>query len=195
MFLPYAEKQLGEMKRLIDQIDRDALNRIVDLLLDAHRRRARVFICGNGGSASTASHFACDLGRGASVPGVPRFRVLSLSDAIPTFTAIANDLSFDDLFAEQLINLFEPGDVVIGISCSGNSENVIRALAYAKEHGGHTVGLLGFGGGKMQGMVDLSLTADSYDYGLVESIHLLIEHLISFSFKERFSRHHDAPAT
>jgi D-sedoheptulose 7-phosphate isomerase len=192
MFQDYADRQLTEMKRLVDQIDRVELERIVEVLLDAHARRAQVFIIGNGGSAATASHFACDLGRGASVPGHARFKVLSLSDAIPTFTAISNDLSYDDIFREQLINLFDPGDVVIGISCSGNSENVVRALAYAKEHGGVTIGLLGFGGGKMQKMVDRYLTCDSYDYGLVESVHLLIEHIISFSFKERFEAQNHA---
>ncbi len=186
MFSDYSGKNFSEMKRLLDVTDQATLGRIVDLFDAVLKKGKTVYIIGNGGSAATASHWANDLGKGAAVEGHPRFKVISLCDNISTITAIANDLSYDDIFIEQLKNLLEADDLVVGISCSGNSENVVRALTYATERGAKTVGLLGFGGGKMRSMVDEELTVDSYDYGLVESAHMFYEHVISFYFKARF---------
>ena len=187
MFDDYAGKQFTEAKRLIDALNVADLRAIADLLGDAWRQDRTLYLVGNGGSAATAAHWANDLGKGASVEGKKRFRVVSLCDNISTITALGNDLSFDDIFVEQLKNLMNPGDVLIGISCSGNSENIVRAVEYARQNGGKTIGVLGFGGGKMKNLCDRSVVVDSYDYGLVESLHLLVEHVVSFFFKERLS--------
>ena len=170
---------ISEVQRCTDLMPQDVLGEIVQVLVQACHDGRQVFIFGNGGSASTASHFACDLGKGAALPDKRRLRVMSLNDNVALMTAISNDISYEMVFKEQLINVLNPGDVIIGISASGNSPNVVRAFEYAREVGASTIGLIGFGGGKMKALSDHSVIIDSWDYGVVEGLHLVLEHLIA----------------
>jgi len=179
-----AQDYLEDLKKTIDSIDVGEIEKIARVLLKAYKTGRRVFILGNGGSASTASHMACDLGKGTLKnvynPKENRFQVISLTDNVATMTAFANDLSFDDMFVQQLHNLVGKGDVVIGISGSGNTPNVIKALIYAKSQGAVTVGLLGFGtGGKARDLVDYQITIKSSNYGIVEDLHLVLDHILT----------------
>ena len=156
-----------------------------DLIYTAHRAERDVFVVGNGGSASTASHMACDMGKGASIEGRRRLRIQSLNDNMAHFSALANDISYDAVFVEQLKNLIRRDDVLIGISASGNSPNVVNAFAYAKEVGAKTIGLLGFTGGKMKPLSDVAIHVDSDEYGPVEDAHLIINHIWTEQLKAR----------
>lgn len=179
-----AKNYLSELKKTADLISFDDIQKIVDVLLEAYKNDKTVFILGNGGAASTASHMACDLGKG-TLKNVynqreKRFRVISLTDNVATLTAFANDLSFDDMFIQQLHNLVKPGDVVIGISGSGNTPNVIKALMYAKQEGATTIGLLGYHkGGKAKEFVDYDITIQSDSYGIIEDLHLALDHVLT----------------
>src|SRR2546428_9130265 len=128
---------------MLRDISQAHLQNILSLLEDAYRNGHRIFIMGNGGSAATASHFALDLAKNTIMPGVPRLKAISLTDHVPLITAWSNDTAYEHVFAEQLANMIEPGDVAIGISTSGNSPNVINALRLTKQQGGVTIGLLG----------------------------------------------------
>jgi len=156
------------------------IDTIAGVLYSAYEQERTTFVFGNGGSASLASHFACDLGKGTSAPGSDRkrFRVIALTDNIPSMTAWANDCSYDDIFAEQLRNLIRPGDIAFGISCSGNSPNVLSALRVGKEHAAITVGLGGFQGGKMAGLCDFSFIVPSDNMQIIEDLHLSVAHCI-----------------
>ena len=155
-----------------------------DIIAGAFKKGGKLLICGNGGSASTASHFTSDLAKGTIVEGVPRFKALSLADNIPQMLAWGNDSCYENIFVEQLKNLFEPGDVVLGISGSGNSENVLRAIKYARENDGVTVGITGFDGGKIKDMVDLCLIVPVHNMQKTEDVHMLIDHLTTLMIKE-----------
>ena len=159
----------------------------IDAIMAAYYADKQIFVIGNGGSASTASHIACDLGKGTSVPGKPRFRVISLTDNVATMTAWSNDVSYEDVFIEQLKNLVNPGDLVLGISASGNSENVIRAIRYANEIGCKTVGWSGFGGGKLAEICDINVVVDSNLYGPVEDVHLILNHILHAWIREELT--------
>ena len=151
---------------------------MVSLILDAYRSDDRIFVMGNGGSGSTASHFACDLNKGCCMDLDKKFKMVCLNDNIPTLLALANDVSYEVVFEEQLKNFFCAGDLVIGISASGNSENVLRAVRFAKANQGRTVGLSGFRGGALAQLVDVSLVAASDDMQKIEDIHLIAVHMI-----------------
>lgn len=179
-----AQNYLDDLKMTADLIDLGDIQKIANVLLSAYRRNSRVFILGNGGSASTASHMACDLGKGTLKnvynPTEKRFQVISLTDNVATMTAFANDLSYDDMFVQQLHNLVSKDDVVIGISGSGNTPNVIKALAYAKEQGAITIGFLGYkNGGKAKVFVDYDITIQSNNYGVIEDLHMVLDHLLT----------------
>lgn len=137
----------SHIKDCLDSLPFDRLDELVELMRDKSDSGRKIIIFGNGGSASTASHFACDLAKGIFTGGGPRIKALSLNDSIPLMTAWANDDGYDRVFVEPLANYLEEGDLVIGISASGNSPNVIRAIEYANSHGAATVGLVGKGGG------------------------------------------------
>ena len=149
----------------------------------AYRDDRQVFVIGNGGSATTASHMACDLAKNiypaGAAPGVRRFRVLSLTDNVALITAIANDCGYDRVFAEQLSYYVRPGDLVIAVSASGNSPNVLEGLAAARAAGANTADLLGFGGGQARELADVTVVVDSRDYGHVEDAHLVVNHLVT----------------
>ena len=179
------KEYLNSLKEAIAELDLNALERIVDTLLEAQVNARQIFLFGNGGSAITASHFTCDLAKTAAVPGKPPLRAICLTDNIALITAIANDISYNDIFVEQMSMLWNDGDLAIGISASGNSPNVIKAMEYANDHSGRTIGICGFGGGKLAKIVDLHITFSSYNYGVVEDMHLIINHLISQAFQQR----------
>ncbi len=162
----------------------DFFDSLATIFLEARNDNRKIFFCGNGGSASTASHFTSDLAKGTIVEGRPRFKALSLADNIPQMLAWGNDSCYEDIFVEQLKNLFEPGDVVVGISGSGNSENVLRAIRYANENDGKTIGITGFDGGKIKDMVDLCLIVPVHNMQKTEDVHMLIDHLTTLMIKE-----------
>lgn len=157
---------------------------IVSVLAGARDSGRRVYVMGNGGSASTASHMASDLGKGASRKDASRFRAIALTDSIPAMLAWANDSSYADIFVEQLANHLEPGDVVIGISGSGNSENVIKAIEYSNGAGAVTIGLSGFDGGRLAKAAKVGYVVPSRCMQQVEDVHLIIEHLISMALRD-----------
>ncbi len=171
---------LGEIKKN----NADFFDKLASIFFEARENNRKIFFCGNGGSASTASHFTSDLAKGTIVEGRPRFKALSLADNIPQMLAWGNDSCYEDIFVEQLKNLFEPGDVVVGISGSGNSANVLRAIKYARENDGVTVGITGFDGGKIKNMVDLCLVVPVHNMQKIEDVHMLVDHLTTLMMKE-----------
>lgn len=170
---------LKSLKEAITELDLNQVNGIVAVLQEARENTRQVFLFGNGGSAATASHLACDLVKMTALPGKPPLRAISLTDNVAMITAIANDISYADIFVEQMSALWNQGDLAIGISASGNSPNVLKAIEYAKSHGGKTIGFSGFGGGKLAQIADLNITFSSRNYGVVEDMHLVLTHLIS----------------
>lgn len=185
----------GYMSLVMDtlrQVPIENASRVVEVIYQAYETGKQVFIVGNGGSASTASHFACDLGKGSVVNGKPRLKVLSLNDNMALLTAYANDVSYEDVFAEQLKNLLDEGDVLIGITGSGNSPNILKALETANEMGAVTVGLLGFGGGKARKLCRVHVTVDEDIYGPVEDIHMFLAHAVSEGFKHLVGKYQQA---
>jgi len=183
----FIDAYLDDVIRCLREIKKnnaEFFDRLATIFLEARADNKKIFFCGNGGSASTASHFTSDLAKGTIVEGTPRFKALSLADNIPQMLAWGNDACYEDIFVEQLKNLFEPGDVVLGISGSGNSENVLRAIRYARENDGVTVGITGFDGGKIKDMVDLCLIVPVHNMQKTEDIHMLIDHLTTLMIKE-----------
>jgi D-sedoheptulose 7-phosphate isomerase len=177
-FQEFARQYLNGLNGLLDGFDTEAFDRIVNSILDAYSDEQAIFIMGNGGSASTASHFACDINKGCCLDLDKKFKVICLNDNIPTLLAYANDLDYASVFVEPLINFFRAGDLVIGISGSGNSENVLRAIRYANKNGGKTVGLTGYSGGKLGQLVDIAYVAASDDMQKIEDVHMIIVHMI-----------------
>ncbi len=155
------------------------LEHVLFLLEEAYRNGHRIFIMGNGGSAATASHFALDLAKNTIMPGAPRLKAISLTDHVPLITAWSNDTAYEHIFAEQLANMIEQGDVVVGISASGNSPNVINALCLAKQTRAATIGLLGAKGGKIKEMVDAYVLAPGQNIEQEEDAHMILAHVIT----------------
>ena len=181
------QKYLSHLQGVLERLSLPDVRKSIDLVMEAYHADQQIFVVGNGGSASTASHIACDLGKGTSVIGEKRFRVISLTDNVATMTAWSNDVCYEDVFVEQLKNLVNPSDLVIGISASGNSENVLRASRHANAVGCKTVGWTGFGGGKLAGITDVSVVADSHEYGPVEDVHLVLNHILHAWIREEFT--------
>jgi D-sedoheptulose 7-phosphate isomerase len=176
---------LAGLRACIDEIERQDIAAVVEVIYRTYLTSRQLFIFGNGGSAATASHMVCDLRKGAAVPGRRRIKAFSLTDNVSLLTAVGNDIDYESIFVEQLIDNIEQGDAAIGISASGNSPNVLAAIAYAREYGATTVGFTGFGGGKLKGMADVSINLSSRDYGQVEDMHLALEHIITCMVRER----------
>jgi D-sedoheptulose 7-phosphate isomerase len=164
--------------RLFNQLDYAPVEQVIARLERARAEGRRIFLFGNGGSAATASHFACDLGKGTIQPDRPRLQVISLADNLATLTAYANDSGFDTIFAEPLITLAKPGDIAIAFTASGNSPNVVRAMDAAEQHGLVTIGFTGFDGGKIKDRVELNLHVPINSFPHVEDIHLALTHVI-----------------
>jgi len=180
----YAEYVAG-IKRTLDTLPWARVDQVLDVLDAARLGGRKVFVFGNGGSASTASHMACDLSKNTALPGAPRLRTLALNDNMALFSALGNDLGYESVFAEQLATLVDAGDVVIAISASGNSPNVLNAIAVAAERGATTIGLSGYAGGKLASLVDYPIVAENDCIEQVEDIHLILEHMITTALRER----------
>jgi D-sedoheptulose 7-phosphate isomerase len=170
-----------EMLRSISQAQ---LQQVLSLLEDAYHQGHRIFIMGNGGSAATASHFALDLAKNTITPGAPRLKAISLTDHVPLITAWSNDTAYEHIFEEQLANMIEPGDVVIGISTSGNSLNVINAIRLAKQIHAATIGLLGANGGLIKTIVDAYVLATGTNIEQEEDAHMILAHVITRHMRE-----------
>ena len=174
--------------RASESVDLASVDALVDLLADAYERGASVIVIGNGGSASNASHLAQDLSKGA-VPDLEgkRFKVMSLADNVAFMTAIANDIGYERVFELQMRQFAKEGDVLIAISGSGNSPNIIHAGEYAKANGIKLVGITGFDGGKLKGMSDLSVHVPCDDMCKSEAVHSILFHMVADLLKEKLS--------
>ena len=179
------------LKEALEKINPKDIENISEILARAYRADKSVFIIGNGGSAATASHFACDLGKGTLERhydmSKKRFKAYSLTDNVSTITAYSNDLGYEDIFSQQLRNLIQKGDILIVITGSGNSKNILKAVELANKNGATTIGLLGFNGGKAAEIVDHKIIIDSYNYGIVEDLHLVLEHMLCQGLKEKIN--------
>jgi D-sedoheptulose 7-phosphate isomerase len=186
--MTFPQKYRDELLKTIDAIDLDKVQQAIDIFIEARDRGRHIFVCGNGGSASTASHFVTDMVKGASYNADTRFRIMSLVDSIPTLTAYSNDVSYDCVFAEQLKNFAQPGDVVVAVSGSGNSPNVLRAVEYANSAGCTTVALTGRDGGRLGPMAKLNIQVSHPHMGRIEDAHMIVLHMIGYYFMEQAYR-------
>ncbi len=177
----YKAKLLGAL----DAIDLEKVDEIIAVLARAREEGRQIFVCGNGGSAATANHFACDMVKGASYGREKRFRITALSEPIATMTAYANDVSYDVVFVEQLKNFARQGDVLLAISGSGNSPNVLRAVEYANSIGCLTIGLSGRNGGQLKPLVRLSVHVAEDHMGRIEDAHMTVCHMVCYHFMDR----------
>lgn len=168
----------------VEAIDPAEFEKAIDLLVQTYRADRQVFVMGNGGSAATANHFVCDFGKNAvRDPAKRRFRMISLSDNVEKITAFGNDVAFDEIFRQQLINLLDPGDLLIAISASGNSPDLVKACAYAGERGAKQIALAGFDGGRIKDFADAKLIVPLTSYEQIEDVHMILCHMIVCYFK------------
>ena len=167
-----------------DAIPTDAVAKLIDRVRAALAEDRQVFVFGNGGSAANASHFATDLGKGASDKIGKRFRILSLNDNVSWMTALGNDYAYEDVYVRQFMNFAKAGDVVLALSVSGNSPNVVKAIQWAKQHGVWTAALVGGKRGRLADLADLAIVIPSDHYGRVEDAHMTICHMICYAFIE-----------
>lgn len=179
---------VDDVKSALERLPWSSIEALIALLHDARLNDRQVFIFGNGGSAATASHMACDLGKNTAMSGWPRFRVMALVDNMPAVSAIANDLGYENVFAEQLIGFVRRQDVVIAISTSGNSPNVVRAVECAIAAGATTVGMTGAPGGQVARLVHLPVVIASHHADQVEDVHLIIEHMLVRALRAGLNR-------
>lgn len=175
---------ITELKTVLDKLSHETIDEAVQTLHQARIQEKKIFVMGNGGSASTANHMVCDLAKNTRKPGWPAVKIIGLADNMAILSALANDEGYENVFSQQLANLVEPDDVVIAISASGNSRNVLNAVQVAKNAKAKTIGFTGFNGGKLGEMVDIQLHVPSDCIEHVEDIHLMLEHLITQSLRE-----------
>ena len=179
------QNYISTLHQTIDQLPQELIAEVIAILQRARMSGNQVFIMGNGGSASTATHFVCDLAKNTRNLELPHYRAIGLTDNMAIFSAYANDEGYENVFAKQLANLLQPGDVVIGISASGNSQNVLNAIQEAKRDNVTTIAFTGFDGGRLGGMVDVNIHVKSHIIEHVEDIHLMLEHMIVKAIKEQ----------
>jgi D-sedoheptulose 7-phosphate isomerase len=180
----WISEYVNEYKRVLDSIPIDQVESLIKSLKKSLDRNSQIFVIGNGGSAANASHFVTDLGKGASGEVGKRFRCLSLNDNVAWMTALSNDSDYEDVFQQQLINFAKPNDLLIVLSVSGNSPNVVKAISWAKENGMRTVALAGGQRGKITEIADDSIIVDSKHYGQVEDAQMTICHILCYAFIE-----------
>ncbi len=173
------------LQHTMDQVREQSIADVIRVLQHARQEGNQIFVMGNGGSASTASHFVCDLAKNTRRVGLPHFRVIGLTDNMEIFSAYANDAGYENVFSQQLANLVNPGDIAIGISASGNSKNVISAMEEAERHRATTIGFTGFDGGGLGRMVRINVHVQSNIIEHVEDVHLMVEHIIVKTIKEQ----------
>ncbi len=194
------EQYFKEIKEICDNISREDIDKVIEILFNAWKNGNKVFFCGNGGSAGTANHFMCDLFKVTIVKGKKRFKALCLNDNVPLMTALINDEGWDNLYIEQLKNLFEKGDVLICLSVHGGSgrdkagawsQNLLKAMDYVKNNGGKTIGFSGFNGGAMKEVADACVVVPFNATPHVEAFHVVLQHLIAFRLKEKIMEYKD----
>jgi D-sedoheptulose 7-phosphate isomerase len=180
----FASQYKENLFQTIDLIDLAKVNEAIEWFREARASQRHIFVCGNGGSASSASHFVCDMVKGASYLKESRFRIMALTDSLPTLTAYSNDVGYECVFAEQLKNFAQAGDLVMAISGSGNSPNVLHALEYANGIGCKTLALTGRNGGKLGPLSQLEINIPVQHMGRIEDAHMIICHMLAYSFME-----------
>ncbi len=190
----FIQNYLSELRKVAEVLSVADIDRAIELLFKAWENGSQVFTCGNGGSASTATHFACDLAKTTVVGNKKRFKAYCLNDNIPLMSALINDEGFDNLFCEQLKSLFQKGDVLVCVSVHGGSgkdraslwsQNLLKAMKYAAENEGKTIGLSGFDGGPMKEIADACIVVPINSTPQVESFHLALEHLICNCLRQK----------
>jgi len=182
--MTFTDQYKSELIKAIDTIELDKIDQAIELFKKARAAGKQIFVCGNGGSASTASHFAADMVKGASYNRAARFRIMAITDSLPTLTAYSNDVSYDCVFVEQLKNFAQPGDLVMGISGSGNSPNVLRAFEYANSIGCVTIALTGRDGGRLGPLAALNIQVRAPHMGRIEDGHMIVCHMIGYYFMD-----------
>jgi D-sedoheptulose 7-phosphate isomerase len=182
--MSYTEHYKSELLKALEAIDLSRVEQAIEWFREARAAGRQIFVCGNGGSAATASHFVTDLLKGASYNRPARFRILALTDSLPTISAYANDLSYECVFVEQLKNFAQPGDLVMGISGSGNSPNVLRAVEYGNAIGCRTLALTGRDGGALGPMAQLHIPVPVQHMGRIEDAHMVICHMVGYFFMD-----------
>jgi D-sedoheptulose 7-phosphate isomerase len=178
---------VSRLQAALEALSRAELVELGEMLSRAYRNGKQVFTVGNGGSSSLASHMAADLAKNTIGPNMRRFRIMSLNENASIVTALANDLGYENIFSEQLSNLIRAGDVLIVVSASGNSPNIIKAIECAQAQSAEVVGLLGFDGGRAAELADLAIVVSSWDYGIVEDVHLTINHILVEHFRAKLA--------
>lgn len=181
--MDYRQKLRAYLNREIqalESLDIEAVNEVMNVLERARLSGKQIFICGNGGSAATASHFCCDFNKGVSEKRTRKYHFVCLSDNIPTMTAIANDVGYGEVFRFPLRGRIERGDVLIGVSGSGNSENVVNAMEYAKEQNAETIAVVGYSGGRLKRIADYSIHVEINDMQIAEDIHMILDHMMMY---------------
>lgn len=194
----YIADFLGGLETICRTIDRERISAFTDVLFEAWRNDRQIFLIGNGGSASTASHFACDLNKCTTLPGKKRMRAHSLVDNLPLVSALTNDEGWENVYVEQLRNFFRPGDVVLGISVHGGtgrdkagawSQNLLKAMQYARDNEGSVVGFAGFDGGAFREVCDVCVIVPYETTPHVEAFHVALHHLVTFCLVERIRKY------
>jgi D-sedoheptulose 7-phosphate isomerase len=180
----FLEDYKTELVKTIETIDNSKVQQAIDWFRQVRTEKKHIFTCGNGGSASTASHFVCDIVKGASFQREERFRIMALTDSLATITAYSNDVSYECAFVEQLKNFAQPGDILLAISGSGNSPNVLRATEYANSIGCKTIALTGRDGGKLGPLAQLNIQVPVPHMGRIEDAHMIVCHMIGYYFME-----------
>lgn len=174
------QSYIDEEMNVVKSLNLDDINTVMNVLEDARLTGKRIFICGNGGSAATASHYCCDFNKGVSENQEQKYNFECLNDNVPTMMAVANDISYDEVFRFPLKNKMKSGDVFIGISGSGNSKNVVNAMEYAKSIGGTTIAIVGYSGGKLKEMADYHIHVNIDNMQIAEDVHMMMDHLIMY---------------
>jgi D-sedoheptulose 7-phosphate isomerase len=174
----------NELQDTLANLPWSAINDVVRTVFDAWTERKTVFVMGNGGSAATALHMAADLSKNTAVPGFPRLRAVSFNDNMALFSALGNDTAYDQVFREQVLTYVDSGDVVIAISASGNSPNVLNAVTAARDLGATTIGFSGYYGGKLAGMVDIPVVVPNHSIEQIEDVHMILEHMVTASVRQ-----------
>lgn len=180
----WLKNYIDEQKKVIDSIPVEQVVEIIEKFIEANKGEKQIFVFGNGGSASNASHFITDLGKSASEASENHFKCLSLNECTSLITAIANDYAYEDVFVKQMENFANPNDLVLTMSVSGSSPNLVKAVKWANEKGLYTIALLGGKEGTLTGMADKVVRVDSTHYGRVEDLHMMICHMIAYAFIE-----------
>jgi D-sedoheptulose 7-phosphate isomerase len=182
--MSFTEDYRKQLVETLAQLDLAKVDQAIEWFKEARASGRHIFTCGNGGSASTASHFVCDIVKGASYQRQTRFRIMALTDSLATITAYSNDVGYECVFAEQLKNFGQPGDVLLAISGSGNSPNVLRAVEYANSCGMKTIALTGRDGGKLGPLAQLNIQAPVPHMGRIEDAHMIVCHMIGYYFMD-----------